>query len=73
MHDGRRKGFAPLVSNLSKSDLAVISHIIYTIEVDNFRQQKTFEAVLADLWRNQDKQVYKQENRTLHCKELQNP
>ena len=59
----------PLELNLRKSDLAVISHIIHIIEVDNFWYQKTFEAVLADLWRNWDKEVYKQENRTLHCKE----
>ena len=31
--------------------------------------QKTFEAVLADLQTNLDKQAYKQENKTLHCKE----
>ena len=42
----------PLESNLCKSDLAVISHIIHMIEVDNFWHQKTFEVVLADLWRN---------------------
>ena len=56
-------------SNLHKSDPAVISHIIYMIEEDSFWHRKTFEAVFADLWRNQDKQVHKQENRTLHCKE----
>ena len=39
----------PLESNLHKSDLVVISHIIHMIEVDNFWCQKTFEAVLADL------------------------
>ena len=37
---------SPLESNLYKSDLAVISHII------QFWHQKTFEAVLADLQRN---------------------
>ena len=39
-------------SNLYKSDPALISHIIHMIEVDNFWHQKTFEAILADLWRN---------------------
>ena len=37
------------------------------IEVDNFWHQKTFEAVLAYLWRNCDKEIHKQENETLHC------
>ena len=59
----------PLESNLYKSDLAVISHIIHMIEVDNFGHQKTFEVVFTTLWRNWDKDVFKQENMTLHCKE----
>ena len=46
------RDLTPLESNLYKSDLAVISHIIHIIEVDKFWHQKTFEAVLADLWRN---------------------
>ena len=41
--------------NLYKSDLAVISHIIHMIVVDNFWHQKTFEVVLADLQMNRDK------------------
>ena len=57
----------PLELNLYKSDPVVISHIIHMIEVDNFRHQKTFEAVLADLWRNCNKEIHEQENETLHC------
>ena len=53
----------PLESNLYKSDLAVISHIIY-MDMDNFWHQKTFEVVLSKLQRNWDKQVYEQENKT---------
>ena len=49
----------PLESNLYKSDRAVISHIIHMIEVDNFWLQKTFEVVLADLWRNHNKSMNK--------------
>ena len=63
------RDLTPLESNLYKSNPGVISRIIHMIEVDNFWQQKTFEVVLADLWRNWNKEVYKQENRTLHCKE----
>ena len=59
----------PLESNLYKSDPAVISHIIHMIEVDNFWHQKTIETVLADLWRSHDKEIHKQENKTLHCTE----
>ena len=44
-----------LESNSYKSDPAVIHQIIHMIEVDNFWHQKTFEAVLADLQRNQNK------------------
>ena len=63
------RDLTPLESSLYKSDPAVIQHIIHIIEVDNFWHQKTFEVVLADLWRNWDKEVYEQENRTLRCKE----
>ena len=57
----------PLESNLYKNDLAVISHTIDMIEIDNFWHQKTFEAVLANLQRNHDKETHRQENETLHC------
>ena len=59
----------PLESNLYKGDLAAISHIIHMIEVDNFWHQKTYEVVLADLWRNHDKEIHEQENEALHCTE----
>ena len=59
----------PLESNSYKSDLVVISHIIHMIEVDNIWHQKTFEVVLADLWRSHDEEIHKQENKALHCTE----
>ena len=59
----------PLESNLFKSDLVVISQIIYRIDMDISWHQKTFGAVLAKLWRNCDKQVYEQENETIYYKE----
>ena len=43
------------------------------IEVDNFWYQKTFEAVLADLWRRCDEEIHEQENETLHCTEMTKP
>ena len=64
-----KRELTPLESNLYKSDSVVISHSIHMIEVETFGHQKTFEAVLADLWRNPNKEIYNQENRTLHCKE----
>ena len=39
------------------------------IDVDIFWHQKTFGSVLAKLWRNHDKQVNEQENKTKYCKE----
>ena len=46
------RDLTPFESNLYRRDQAVISHIIHMIEVDNFWHQKTFEVVLANLWRN---------------------
>ena len=63
------KDLTPLESNIYKSDPAVISHIIHMIEVDNFWHQKTFEVVLADLWRNHNKEIHEQEHETLQCTE----
>ena len=63
------RGLIPLESNLFKHDPVGISHIIHMIDVDIFWPQKTFEAVLAELWRNKDKQVNEQENETKYCKE----
>ena len=48
-------GLTPLESNLHKYDPVVISLIMQMIEVDNFWHQKTFDAVLTDLWRRWDK------------------
>ena len=64
-----RMDLTPLESNSYKSNLVVISHIIHMIEVDNYWHHKTFEVVLADLWRIHDKETHKQENETLHCTE----
>ena len=58
------KDLIPLESNLFKSDLVVISHIIYMIDVDIFWNQKTLGVVLVKVQMNDDKQVYKQENET---------
>ena len=46
------RDLTPSKSNSYQPDLAVIQHIIYMIEVDNFWHQKTFEVVLAYLQRN---------------------
>ena len=59
----------PLESNAYKSDPVVISHTIQMIEVDNFWHLKTFEGVLADLWRRQDEEIHKLKNEFLHCTE----
>ena len=64
-----RMDLTPLESNSYKSDPVVISHIIHMIEVDNFWHQKTFEVVLANLWRSHDEEIHKQENKALHCTE----
>ena len=59
----------PFKSNLIKSVPVVISHIIYMIDLGRVWHQKTFGAILAELWRNWDKQVYEQENDTIYYKE----
>ena len=58
-----------LESNSYTSDLVVISHTIQMTEVNNFWHHKTFEAVLADLWRRQDEEIHEHENEFLHCTE----
>ena len=63
----------PLESNLCKSDLAVISHIIHMVEVDNFWHQKTFEAVLANLWTNWEKKSMNMKIGHCTVKKTQNP
>ena len=67
MEDGM--DLTPLKLNLYKSDLAVISHILRMIEVDNFCHQKTSGAVSAHLQRNFDKEIHDHGNVTLHCTE----
>ena len=39
------------------------------IEVENFWHLKTFEAVLTNLQRKQDKEIHKQKYGSLHCTE----
>ena len=56
-------------SNLFKSDPVVISHILHMMDMDIFWHQKTFGVVLAEVWRNCEKQVNEQENKTKYCKE----
>ena len=64
-----RMDLTPLESKSYKSDMVVISHIIHMIEVDKFWHHKTFEAVSANLQRNQDEEIHEQENEALHCTE----
>ena len=59
-----RMDLTPFESSLCKGDLAVISHIIHMIEVDNFWHRKTFEVILANLQRNHIKEIHEQENET---------
>ena len=47
----------PLESNIFKTDPVTISQIMHMIDVDTNWYQKTFEMVLAELWRNHDKAV----------------
>ena len=42
------------------------------IEVENFWHLKTFEAVLTNLQRRQDKEIHKQKDGSLHCTENDN-
>ena len=55
----------PLESNAYKSDPVVILNTIQMIEVDNFWHLKTFEVVLANLWRSRDKEIHEHENEFL--------
>ena len=47
-------GLTRLESNQHKFDPVVISQIMQMIKPDNFWHQKTFDAVLNDLWRRWD-------------------
>ena len=59
----------PLESNSYKSDPVVISHTIQMIEVDNCWHLKTFEVVLTNLRRRQDKLIHEQKDMSMHCTE----
>ena len=67
MMDGM--GLAPLESNLHKNGPVVISQIMQMIEVDKFWHLKTFEAVLANLWRRWDEGIHEQKDKSTHCTE----
>ena len=62
-------GLTPIESNLQKIIPVVISQIIQMIEVDNFWNLKTFEAVLTDLRRRWDEVIHKQKDVSTHCTE----
>ena len=62
-------GLTPLESSLHKYDPVVISQIMQMIEADNFWHQKTFEAVLTNLWRRWDGRIHKQKDVSTHCME----
>ena len=62
-------GLTPIESNLHKNIPVVISQIIQMIEVDNFWNLKTFEAVLTDLRRRWDEVIHKQKDVSTHCTE----
>ena len=59
----------PLESNSDKRDPVVISHTIQMIEVDKFWLLKTFELVLANIWRRQDEEIHKHKDKPLHFTE----
>ena len=62
-------GLTPLELNLHKCDPVIISQIMQMIEVDNFWHQKTFGAVLTNLWRRWDERIHKQKDVSTHCME----
>ena len=62
-------GLTPLELHLHKYDPVVISQIMRMVETDNFWHQKTFKAVLTNLWRRWDEQIHEQRNVFMHCTE----
>ena len=62
-------GLTPLESNLHKYYPVIISQIMQMIEADNFWYQKTFNAVLTNLWRRWDEQICRQKDVSKHCTE----
>ena len=59
----------PLVLNLHKYDLVIISLIIQMIEMDNFWHQKTFKSVLTNLRKMWKEGIHKQEDASMYCTE----
>ena len=59
----------PLVSNLHKYDLVIISQIIQMIETDVFWHQKTFKSVLTDLQKMWMEGIHELENASMYCTE----
>ena len=62
-------GLTPLELNLHKYDPVGISQIMQMVEADNFWHQKTFKAVLTNLWRRWDEQIHEQRNVFMLCTE----
>ena len=59
-------GLTPLESNLHKYDPVIVSQIMQMIKADNFWEQKSFDAVLTNLWRRWDKQIHEQTDISMH-------
>ena len=57
----------PLVSNLHKYDLLIISRIIKMIETAVFWHHKTFESVLSNLWNMWTEGFQELENTSMYC------
>ena len=57
----------PLVSNLHKFDLVIISQIIKMIKTDVFWHHKTFESVLSNLWNMWTEGFHELENIPMYC------
>ena len=62
-------GLTPLESNLHKYDLVIISQIMQMTKADNFWHQKTFNAVLTNLWRRWDERIHEEKDMYMHCTE----
>ena len=57
----------PLVSNLHKYSLVIISQIINMIAPDNFWHRKTFESVMSNLRKMWTEIIQELENAHIHC------
>ena len=62
-------GLTHLELNLHKCDPVIISIIMQMIETDNPWHQKTFQAVLTDLWRRWNEGIHKQKDISMYYTE----